>query len=63
MVGKTHTMTLCIYKNKTVGFQEQLFLQTKIDTVFFVIVTKPVCIVFENTIYKIKEGNLKYVTP
>ena len=62
VVSRTHTMTLCISKNK-ISWTIRTSLSTKKLTRFTEIVTKPVDIVFDPTSDKIKEVNRKYVAP
>ena len=62
MVNKTNTMTLGISKNKISRIAGTSFAPPQKLTFFTVIATKPVDIVFEQTIDNIKEVNQNYVT-
>ena len=60
----THKMTWVDQKIKSVKSQEQVSLQnTDKLTLFSVIATKPIHIVFEKMIDNINKVNQKYVTP
>ena len=62
MVSITHTMTLGRFKKKLVESKEQISPKAKNKlTLFSVILTKLVDIVFKQTIDNIKEGNKNYI--